>query len=140
MSDLSSLENNAMDEIQSAGDMQALESLRVQYLGKKGVLTEQLKSLGKLPKEERPEAGQKINQIKVVIQEALEERKGYLHRRSMRAQQKLVVKIKSVMHCTRWMMFWNVECLKIVKLIFNLRAFFYYKTKLFKVILYAVKG
>ena len=66
MSDLSALESNAMDEIQSAGDMQALESLRVQYLGKKGVLTEQLKSLGKLPKEERPEAGQKINQIKVV--------------------------------------------------------------------------
>ncbi len=88
MSDLSALENNAMDEIQSAGDMQALESLRVQYLGKKGVLTEQLKSLGKLPKEERPEAGQKINQIKVVIQEALEERKGYLQEASINEQLK----------------------------------------------------
>ncbi len=88
MSDLNSLENNAMDEIQAAVDMQALESLRVQYLGKKGVLTEQLKSLGKLPKEERPEAGQKINQIKVVIQEALEERKGYLQEASINEQLK----------------------------------------------------
>ena len=78
MSDLSSLENSAIDEIQSAMEMSALESLRVHYLGKKGVLTEQLKALGKLPKEERPEAGQKINQIKVSIQKAIEERKASL--------------------------------------------------------------
>ena len=78
MSDLDSLQTTAIDEIQSTSDMEALESLRVQYLGKKGVLTEQLKTLGKLPKEERPEAGQKINQIKVVIQKALEKRKSDL--------------------------------------------------------------
>ncbi len=78
MSDLSSLQNSAIDEIQSTADMEAVESLRVYYLGKKGVLTEQLKELGKLPKEQRPEAGQKINQVKVVIQKALEERKSYL--------------------------------------------------------------
>ena len=78
MSDLDSLQSSAVDEIQSTTDMEALESLRVQYLGKKGVLTEQLKALGKLPKEERPEAGQKINQIKNVIQKALEKRKSDL--------------------------------------------------------------
>jgi phenylalanyl-tRNA synthetase alpha chain len=75
MSDLNTLETSAIDEIQSTNDMEELESLRVQYLGKKGVLTEQLKELGKLPKEERPEAGQKINQVKVRIQQALETRK-----------------------------------------------------------------
>lgn len=75
MSDLNALETSAMDEIQSTNDMEELESLRVQYLGKKGVLTEQLKALGKLPKEQRPEAGQKINQVKVRIQQALESRK-----------------------------------------------------------------
>ncbi|MGH1536743.1 MAG: phenylalanine--tRNA ligase subunit alpha [Gammaproteobacteria bacterium] len=78
MSDLNSLEASAMDEIQSIDDMEKLESLRVQYLGKKGVLTEQLKSLGKLPKEERPQAGQKINQVKVRIQQALESKKSDL--------------------------------------------------------------
>ena len=78
MSDLDSLQTTAIDEIQSTSDMEALEFLRVQYLGKKGVLTAQLKTLGKLPKEERPAAGQKINQIKVVIQKALEKRKSDL--------------------------------------------------------------
>ena len=78
MSDLDYLQTTAIDEIQSTSDMEALEFLRVQYLGKKGVLTAQLKTLGKLPKEERPAAGQKINQIKVVIQKALEKRKSDL--------------------------------------------------------------
>ena len=78
MSDLDSLQSSAVDEIQSTSDMESLESLRVQYLGKKGVLTEQLKTLGKLPKDERPEAGQKINQIKDVIQKAFEKRKSDL--------------------------------------------------------------
>ena len=78
MSDLSSLETTAIDEIQSTDDMEKLESLRVEYLGKKGVLTEQLKALGKLPKEERPSAGQEINKVKVRIQEAIEGRKSHL--------------------------------------------------------------
>ncbi len=78
MADLNTLETKAMDEIQSVDDMSGLESLRVHYLGKKGLLTEQLKELGKLPKEERPAAGQKINQVKVRIQKVLEEKKSFL--------------------------------------------------------------
>ena len=79
MTDLNVLEASAIDEIQSTDSIEKLESLRVQYLGKKGVLTEQLKLLGKLSKEERPKAGQKINQVKVRIQEALEAKKAGLH-------------------------------------------------------------
>ncbi len=75
MTDLNSLEVQALKEIQSTCEMDALESLRVQYLGKKGVLTEKLKELGKLPKEQRREAGQKINLIKASVQQALEEKK-----------------------------------------------------------------
>ncbi len=78
MSDLNELEKSAIDEIQSSEDMDKLESLRVQYLGKKGVLTEQLKALGKLPKEERPAAGQEINKVKVRIQKVIEVRKSHL--------------------------------------------------------------
>jgi phenylalanyl-tRNA synthetase alpha chain len=44
-------------------------------LGKKGALTEQLKSLGALPAAERPAAGQKINEAKVAIQAAIEARR-----------------------------------------------------------------
>ena len=55
--------------------MKHLDQLRVDYLGKKGRLTEQLKMLGKLPTEERPKAGQIINDVKIAIQNAIEERK-----------------------------------------------------------------
>jgi len=45
--------------------------VRVRYLGKKGLLTQQLKQLGKLPAAERPAAGQEINRIKQQVQEAI---------------------------------------------------------------------
>ncbi|MFK7814794.1 MAG: phenylalanine--tRNA ligase subunit alpha [Gammaproteobacteria bacterium] len=68
--------------------MDKLEFLRVQYLGKKGVLTEQLKALGKLPKEERPAAGQEINKVKVRIQKAIEAKKFYLQEAEINLQLK----------------------------------------------------
>ena len=79
MTDLDSLQSEALAQIASAGDAKALESLRVRYLGKKGVLTEQLKALGRLPLEARPEAGQKINRIKSQVLQAIEEKKSQLH-------------------------------------------------------------
>ena len=47
----------------------------MQYLGKKGSLTEQLKSLGALPAEQRPEAGAAINLAKQQVQDAINQRK-----------------------------------------------------------------
>ncbi len=78
MENLDSLTSEALQLIEQAPDVQGLEQLRVQYLGKKGSLTEQLKSLGKLDPEERPKAGAAINAAKVKVQEALEARKGLL--------------------------------------------------------------
>jgi phenylalanyl-tRNA synthetase alpha chain len=52
----------------------ALSELRVRYLGKKGFITEQLKSLGSLPADERREAGQLLNRIKDEITAAIESR------------------------------------------------------------------
>ncbi len=78
MENLDSLTSEALQAIEQAPDVPGLEQLRVQYLGKKGSLTEQLKSLGKLDPEERPKAGAAINAAKVKVQEALEARKGLL--------------------------------------------------------------
>ena len=72
MSELDHLLQKACAEIESAPNLKALEELRVQYLGKKGLVTEQLKSLGKLSAEERPAAGQRINEVKQAIQSNLE--------------------------------------------------------------------
>lgn len=66
---------NALTEISAATDSAALEAIQVKYLGKKGLLTEQLKNLGKLPPEERPQAGQMLNKIKVQIEENLQLKK-----------------------------------------------------------------
>lgn len=75
MDELTGLVNEAEAAIAAADELQALEQIRVQYLGKKGLLTEQMKSLGKLSAEERPAAGQAINQAKQAVQQALEGRK-----------------------------------------------------------------
>jgi len=56
-------------------DLKALDDSRVQYLGKKGELTDLLKGLGKLSKEERPKMGEAINEAKVQIQKLIESRK-----------------------------------------------------------------
>ena len=74
MSELDDLLNTAEQEIKATTDLKLLEELRVRYLGKKGLVTEQLKSLGKLSAEERPAAGQRINQVKQAIQSAMEAR------------------------------------------------------------------
>jgi len=64
--------------INDAADMAALDGVRVAYLGKKGELTAQLKNLGKLPAEQRPAAGQAINQAKNQVQQWLEARRNVL--------------------------------------------------------------
>ncbi len=61
----------AQAEIESVNDVAALEELRVQYMGKKGYFTEQMKSLGSLPAAEKPAAGARINQAKEQVQTAL---------------------------------------------------------------------
>jgi phenylalanyl-tRNA synthetase alpha chain len=64
--------------VAASADLVALDEVRVHWLGKKGLLTEQLKSLGGLPAAERPAAGAKINDAKVAVQTAIDERRGIL--------------------------------------------------------------
>lgn len=66
---------DAKKSIASAIDLKALEDSRVLFLGKKGELTDLLKGLGKLSKEERPVMGEAINEAKVKIQNLIESRK-----------------------------------------------------------------
>jgi len=72
------LQADALAEVGAASDLSGLDRVRVRYLGKSGLLTAQLKQLGRLPKEERPMAGQAINQAKVRLQRAIEARKSGL--------------------------------------------------------------
>jgi phenylalanyl-tRNA synthetase alpha chain len=71
---LSLLVEQAVAEVAAAADLSALDEVRVRLLGKKGLLTERLKSLGALPASERPAAGAKINEAKAQIVAAIETR------------------------------------------------------------------
>jgi phenylalanyl-tRNA synthetase alpha chain len=84
--DLSALVAQANAAIAAADDLQVLDQLRVDYLGKKGVLTEQMKALGQLSAEERPAAGQLINQAKAEVQQAIEARKQGLEQARLNAR------------------------------------------------------
>lgn len=75
---LEKLINDAKSAVASASDLQALDQVRVDYLGKKGSITSLMKSLSQLSAEERPKAGQIINQAKQVVQESINGRKSEL--------------------------------------------------------------
>jgi len=72
VSSLDELEQQALQAVAEAGDAAILDDVRVRYLGKKGLLTQQLKQLGALPAEQRPAAGQEINRVKQQVQHAIE--------------------------------------------------------------------
>ena len=86
MEDISALLEKGRSAVESSDSLPALDEVRVRYLGKKGVLTQQLKQLGSLPAEERPQAGQAINRAKQALQEAIEARKAALHDAALEAR------------------------------------------------------
>lgn len=86
MSELNSLIEAASTAIETTEDLASLDNLRVQYLGKKGEITLQLKNLGQLPADERRSAGQEINKAKQSIQKLLEVRKAALNEIQTNAQ------------------------------------------------------
>jgi len=69
---LSALVNEALAYIDASTDLGALDEVRVRLLGKKGLITEQLKGLSALPAAERPATGQRINDAKEAIHAAIE--------------------------------------------------------------------
>ncbi len=71
LNDIESIKSLARDEISNARSLQDIHNLKVKYLGKKGLLTRKLKSLGAVPREERPEAGRILNESKKSIEALL---------------------------------------------------------------------
>ena len=71
---LEQIRREALDALAGAADAQALDALRVKYLGKKGELTAVLKQMGRLSNQERPVIGQLANEVRAALEEALETR------------------------------------------------------------------
>lgn len=84
--DLQQMQAEAAGAIAAAGSVKDLELIRVQWLGKSGLITEQLKRLGQLSPEERPAAGQAVNQVKQQLQQLISERRAHLDELAIQAQ------------------------------------------------------
>jgi phenylalanyl-tRNA synthetase alpha chain len=63
----------AISELQSASQMEQLQAFSVQYLGRKGLVTQYLRNISNLSADQRPMAGKRANEIKRTLEEALDE-------------------------------------------------------------------
>lgn len=86
MENLPQLVAKARSAIDQADNIQTLEQIRVEFLGKKGELTQLLKGLGKLDPSERPAAGAKINEAKEDVQAYLNQTKANMEQAELDAK------------------------------------------------------
>ncbi len=89
---INEIKNVALKNLSEANDLKILEDLRVKYLGKKGELTQILKGMGSLSAEERPLVGQMANEVRVFIENKIEEAKEKL----LSMQQELTLKTETI--------------------------------------------
>jgi len=82
------LQTRALAEISASDDLQQLDDLRVRYLGKKGEVTAQLKSLGSMEPEQRRSYGQQVNAVRDALNQAIIARRQALE--SAALEQKLL--------------------------------------------------
>ena len=86
MSDIETLEKSILAEIDAAADENALEAVRVGAIGKKGSISEQMKTLGKMSAEERQTMGPLLNGLKAKITDTINARKEVLKRAGIEAR------------------------------------------------------
>ena len=83
MSDIEVIKKEIIEQITNASDLKALDDVRVNALGKKGRITELLKTLGSMPMEERIEFGKQINAVKAELDTLLTNQKQVLETKQL---------------------------------------------------------
>jgi len=83
LGDMDGLKAEMIGAVDAAADLKALDEVRVAALGKKGRITEKMKSLGQMDADARREAGQRLNQVKDAVARAIETKKTTLERAEM---------------------------------------------------------
>src|SRR5699024_9404202 len=81
-------ETEALEKVEQVKSLSDLEQIRVSYLGKKGPITEVLRGMGKLAKEERPVVGELANKVRGAITDAIKERKAVFKEEALNEQLK----------------------------------------------------
>ena len=81
----------ALAKLAAAADLAAVEALRVQYIGRNGLLPKLMQGLKDVPAADKPAMGQALNRFKVAVTEAVAERKlRWKRRRSGRRRARLI--------------------------------------------------
>ncbi len=83
---LNAMRDEALERIGGAQDLEALDAVRVEYLGKKGSLTAVLRGLGQVPDDERPAVGKAANEVRAALEEAIREREERLSAAALEAK------------------------------------------------------
>ncbi len=86
MSELQELETEILASLDAADDEAALEAVRVAALGKKGSISQRMRTLGSMSAEERQHMGPALNGLKTAITEAIAERRQVLRRQAIAEQ------------------------------------------------------
>ena len=83
---LQTLEKEAIEQLDQTVNLKELQHVQVAYLGRKGSITEVLRGMGKLSKEERPIIGELANKVRTTIQAAIDEKKEKLEEEALEQQ------------------------------------------------------
>ena len=86
--ELGNIRDEAVKLIEGSDSPEKLDEIKVTFLGKKGKLTEILKGMKDLSAEERPKVGQKVNEVRALLETKLEEKKKEMNRTLLQAKMK----------------------------------------------------
>ena len=81
--EIAKIESEAKEALEKVDSTQALNDIKIKYLGKKSELSNLLKEMGKLPKEERPVIGSLVNEVRKKIEEAILEKEKYFAKKDL---------------------------------------------------------
>ncbi len=85
---LEKIKKEALDKIDASDALDKLNDIRMAYLGKKGELTQVLKSMKDVAPEDRPKVGQMVNDVRTIIEEKLENTRKELAKKAREEQLK----------------------------------------------------
>ena len=86
MKELASLKDEILNGISAANDLESLDQIRLEVLGKKGKLTSLMKNLGQMTGDERREMGQELNRVKDSVVSSMEDRRLDLQKEALEAR------------------------------------------------------
>ncbi|MBN1930342.1 MAG: phenylalanine--tRNA ligase subunit alpha [Desulfobacterales bacterium] len=64
---------DALKQLKTASDPESIKSLSIHYIGRKGIVTQFLRNISKLPQKERPQAGKRANEVKKLLDQKFKE-------------------------------------------------------------------